>query len=154
MNKKYSLLKDLPDSKAGDIYKWVEVHGRGAYYLNGETESSYWAKEHVENNQEWFAPVVTTATIELKSEITFNKAWEVFCNACGDLGIEIPASMPIDKGIISHHFAELEACWNAARAKDRFSQAISQPFKYNTFQDYLNKKEAKNENSKNYPASA
>ena len=56
MNKTYILLKDLPDSKAGDRYEW-----RGelpfsieAYYKNGDVQESYWTKEMVENNPEWF----------------------------------------------------------------------------------------------------
>lgn len=52
MNTKYRLLKDLPDSKAGDIYVFHPIHG--AYYKNGDKEDSYWMPEHVENNPEWF----------------------------------------------------------------------------------------------------
>ena len=57
--KRYRLLKDLPDSKVGDIYIWndgmVDVN---AYYKNGDTDSSYWCKENVENNPEWFEEVL------------------------------------------------------------------------------------------------
>lgn len=52
-------MKELPDSKVGDEYVWVEHLGfkdRGAYYLNGDTDNSYWTKEYVENNLAWFKP--------------------------------------------------------------------------------------------------
>ncbi len=57
-NKIYRLLKDLPDSKVGDVYVWndgmVDVN---AYYKDGDIEKSYWTKEYVENNPEWFEEI-------------------------------------------------------------------------------------------------
>lgn len=55
MTKTYILQKDLPDSKAGDKYIWVNsMYGVDAYYLNGKECSSYWTTGVVENNPEWF----------------------------------------------------------------------------------------------------
>lgn len=48
----YILQKDLPDSKTGDEYIWVDYYQR--YYKNADIEDSYWTKESVENNPEWF----------------------------------------------------------------------------------------------------
>ena len=50
--KTYILMKDLPDSKVGDEYIWVDYHE--AYYLNGDTNKSYWIDKCVENNPTWF----------------------------------------------------------------------------------------------------
>lgn len=48
----YILQKDLPDSKAGDEYIWVDYYQR--YYKNADIEDSYWTKESVEDNLTWF----------------------------------------------------------------------------------------------------
>ena len=56
--KKYRLLKDLPDSKAGDIYELISAYGGDtAYYLGGDPDLSYWRPINVENNPEWFEEV-------------------------------------------------------------------------------------------------
>lgn len=55
--KTYILQKDLPDSKAGDEYIFVDNgYNVIAYYLNGLIEASYWTPDCVENNPEWFLP--------------------------------------------------------------------------------------------------
>lgn len=55
MNAKYKLLKDLPDSKMGDIYEYSSTNK--AYYKNGDLTDSYWLKANVENSPEWFAKI-------------------------------------------------------------------------------------------------
>jgi len=50
--KTYVLLKDLPDSNAGDEYVWND--SQKAYYKDGNVISSYWTAESVENNPDWF----------------------------------------------------------------------------------------------------
>ncbi len=60
--KKYKLLKDLPDSKIGDEYIWNS--SQEAYYKYGNVLGSYWGKDYVENNPEWFEEVI-------------EKAWEI-----------------------------------------------------------------------------
>lgn len=52
MSKIYVLQKDLPDSKAGDEYIFIEKYNR--YYKNGDTQDSYWTPEWVHFNQQWF----------------------------------------------------------------------------------------------------
>lgn len=54
--KKYRLLKDLPDSKVGDEYIWN--NSMEAYYKNGNVQDSYWNGEAIENNPEWFEEVI------------------------------------------------------------------------------------------------
>lgn len=60
----YKLLKDLPDAKAGDEYKFIDKYVQHAYYKNGNPEESYWLKEYVENNPEWFSPVPDIKTMD------------------------------------------------------------------------------------------
>lgn len=55
-NRTYILKKDLPDSKAGDIYIFNE--SSKVYYKNGNVQDSYWHPENVENNLEWFEEYV------------------------------------------------------------------------------------------------
>lgn len=53
--KKYKLLRDVPDSKAGDIYIWDA--SQEAYYKDGNVLGSYWTDAYVENNPTWFQEV-------------------------------------------------------------------------------------------------
>jgi len=63
MNRKYRLLKPLPDSNIGDIYIWNK--SEKAYYKDGNVLGSYWTSEHVENNPEWFEEVTDTERTEV-----------------------------------------------------------------------------------------
>lgn len=54
MTTTYILQKDLPDSKIGDKYIFLPL--QGAYYKNGDLNSSYWDAPWVERNPEWFKP--------------------------------------------------------------------------------------------------
>lgn len=56
MTKKYKLLKDLPDAKAGAIF--VHNYSYNRYYLDGNILGSYWDKEFVEDNPTWFQEVL------------------------------------------------------------------------------------------------
>jgi len=49
---RYILQKDLPDSQAGDVYEYLDVHG--AYFKNGDASGSYWMPKNVVNNPKWF----------------------------------------------------------------------------------------------------
>lgn len=69
MNSTYILQKDLPDSKAGDKYIWNGRYEK--YYKNGDITDSYWGKESVEDNEEWFkldqVTVILSATSDCKT---------------------------------------------------------------------------------------
>ena len=53
--KTYILQKDLPDSKAGNEYIYVDKNVPfPAFFLNGLIFQSYWMPSVVENNPEWF----------------------------------------------------------------------------------------------------
>lgn len=56
-HKKYRLLKDLPDHKAGEIFELNESH-----YIaqTADTEGEYgrWPRRYVENNPDWFEPAM------------------------------------------------------------------------------------------------
>ncbi len=52
MKRTYILQRDLPDSKAGDEYIYLEY--QRAYYKNGEFADSYWMPDVVENSPDWF----------------------------------------------------------------------------------------------------
>lgn len=53
MEKKYRLLKDLPDAYAGDIYYFDD--GERVYYKHVDKINSYLEQHIVENNSDWFA---------------------------------------------------------------------------------------------------
>lgn len=52
LEKKYRLLKNLPDAKAGQHYIYNKSYNR--YYLDGNVLGSYWDIEYVQDNPEWF----------------------------------------------------------------------------------------------------
>lgn len=55
MERRYRLLRDLPDSKAGDVYILTnEPYHECAYYKNGKLSDSYWMPKNVEDNPDWF----------------------------------------------------------------------------------------------------
>lgn len=84
---KYILQKDLPDSKAGDRYEYIERHG--AYYLNGDPSSSYWMPNNVIDNPEWFLKEPELKWFVVPSEITgFSevKGWATYKQRTGDMG--------------------------------------------------------------------
>lgn len=52
MNPTYVLLKELPGSNRGDHFTWNNSSNK--YYKNGNVQETFFEKEHVENNPEWF----------------------------------------------------------------------------------------------------
>lgn len=54
--KRYRLLKELPDSKVGDIYTWNDTFNH--YYKEGNDYGGRWHSTYVENNPEWFEEVL------------------------------------------------------------------------------------------------
>lgn len=72
INKRYRLLKDLPDSNIGDIYIWNE--SMKAYYKDGNVLGSYWTSEYVESNTDWFEEVQPVSdSLKDNLEIYFSK---------------------------------------------------------------------------------
>jgi len=59
MSKRYRLLKDLPNAKAGEEYAWHWkknlIAQYDAYYNTEDPNRSYFLKEYVENNPERFS---------------------------------------------------------------------------------------------------
>ena len=79
MAKTYILQKDLPDSKAGDKYIWMETGVPfDAYYHNGNIDGSYWLREHIENNIEWFKEYIPKKYTEEDMRKCFNAGNEVY----------------------------------------------------------------------------
>lgn len=57
-NRKYRLLKDLPETKAGTILTWSEKEKVYTYQSDYDTgQDSYYQSSVVENNPEWFEEV-------------------------------------------------------------------------------------------------
>lgn len=58
MNKRYKLLKNLPDANAGTIFTWDNNYG-GYVYVDktGSEDGCLMFSRSVENNPEWFAPI-------------------------------------------------------------------------------------------------
>lgn len=80
MADRYRLLKDLPDSKAGDVY--VYVPEQQAYYKNGDINDSYWLKANVENQSGWFEKIkeVECITILFHPKERYEVNREIFDN--------------------------------------------------------------------------
>ena len=77
MTKRYKLLKDLPDSKPGDIYIWND--SQKAYYKDGNVLDSYWGKESVENNPTWFQEIKEPEKIEVKNIFDMDGSYTPRC---------------------------------------------------------------------------
>lgn len=79
-NKKYRLLKDLPDYKAGELFEFD-----GRYYKAStpcsEGTHGRWPPKYVENNPDWFQEVVEPERIEVsgmfvdRRKINFKDTW-------------------------------------------------------------------------------
>jgi hypothetical protein len=75
MTKKYKLLKDWPSCTNKQIYtlpsgtiinpekSWDEEFGY-RYAIPNSNVSTYWSKEYVENNTEWFQPIEDEYTLD------------------------------------------------------------------------------------------
>lgn len=133
MEKRYKLLKDLPDSKAGDVYvlcdddkEWPPV-----YYKNGNQEESYWLQKHVENSPDWFSEVKS----ENKSIDSFQWTEELVMQ-CGERYYinQRGEKMVTEKELLD---AEMKA-FNAAkqiRPQEIKGRVYEYPY-YPTFSDY------------------
>jgi len=73
--KKYRLLKDLPDAKAGTE---LISDGQGNYDYKTPTDSGWYNEEYVENNPTWFE------LVEPSKEVSphINKDWEITAVQC------------------------------------------------------------------------
>src|SRR5687768_6752191 len=72
MNKKYRLLKDLPEIKAGEIFLFVEQHDTYECKRSGG-KYIHLPRSYVENNPEWFEKVK-------------EQEWEIVAYKCKFLG--------------------------------------------------------------------
>lgn len=83
MSKRYVLLKDLPDVKAGAILK--QKNGSDFYYYCGfhdkGNEDSWYMKELVEDNPDWFEEITDTPPNPTNEEFiwTDELVWECLC---------------------------------------------------------------------------
>jgi len=158
MTKRYKLLKDLPDYKAGEIYEW-----NGDYY-EAKTEPvtggrGQWPAYYVENSPEWFEEIKKPETPfvwndELIKEFSKLIIGEYFSMDVEQAMIKFKQSKQsaiadtvvreVNYGEVKYiHEKEfwkaIEDAFNAGRelwAKEFEPPQIQR--KYATFQDYLN----------------
>ena len=78
MAKTYILQKELPNSKTGDKYIWMETGvAFDAYYHNGNIDGSYWLRKNVENNIEWFKEYIQKTYTEEDMRKCFEASREI-----------------------------------------------------------------------------
>lgn len=82
--KRYKLLKDLPDIKAGNIFEYSEEDE--TYDYTAQNGEACWYKKHyVENNPEWFAPIPEeTIQTQEKDNTVVNREYRIDVSGCDD----------------------------------------------------------------------
>ncbi len=120
MRAKYKLLKDLPDSKAGDIYEWNKASFlvEGAYFKNGDIAESYWMRESVEGNTEWFYKIEEHPV--LTGHEYFNELHEMLAKASETIStiikIKKQRNERLNRELQLYTEEDMRKCFEAARA--------------------------------------
>jgi len=97
MQKKFRLLKDTPDTKAGTILVYTDnITGKGYKYLNSNDVSFQYDVEDVENNPEWFEEVKVDYTNEIGEEFSLGDSTFWVIKSKGDIYWKYYYELPLN----------------------------------------------------------
>jgi hypothetical protein len=99
MNKRYRLLKDLPDCKAGTVLEQENPYGLFMYCgaFDGKEPDSWYIKDVVENNPEWFELIEEPQPKKERVEVNSLNLHDRFLgNTADTYWYQFCASKPLD----------------------------------------------------------